>query len=811
MTESNDNKSISLYVGLFLISLASLTSEILLIRIISLVFFFIIGYVVIGIALLGFGAAGSFLAVYPAFLQGNYRRRLTVLAAAFSVFTPIAYFISVTPAPYATGSKLLYYLLAISIVMTLHFFLAGLVISYVFTRRVWEIHRLYFVNLLGSGIGCFILIQLIRPLGGEGLILLVTFLGFLSVVFFAYEQSKKISMAALLAACGILFLFPYAKGIFHIHPTLSGKHMTMLMEHHPDAEIEFQAWDPVARVDAISLPGEYLRLPDRIPFKYATNDGSAGTFILGFEEDFSDVDFADSTWLGIPYWIKKNPEVLIVGLGGGIDVQTALHYEASKIYGVEISGKMIEMMRDHYKSFANYPYQHNTVQIIHDEGRSYIRRMEGKVDLIQMTGVDTFAGQYGGSAIMVENFLYTVESFKEYFDHLKEDGIFCIHRVTDSVHLKSGFRTSSLGVEALRQMGVEKPENHFVVISQGTILTTLMKKSPYTPEEIQTIEESLQKFRLDATIDPAPFLKGVMDAGLTQERQLLWKPGSSKENKYAEYFRAVQNHDEQSFFETYPFDISPCTDDKPFFFMFERWDRILRDGFRAIKLSPGFVILGFQFLWIGFMTLLLILLPLFLFHRRGLDTQHSKGYILYFACLGLGFMLLEIGFMQKFTLFLGHPTYSISVILFSLLVFSGLGSLTGGRLSISDRALILYSILTVVSIALVYRFLLDPLFHGCLTMTLPVRILISVLVVAPLGFFMGMPFPTGLRVVEKEALDFVPWAWAINGSFSVLATAAASLIAMAAGFSNLIFFAILVYLAGMLVMVSPGFGVLKDG
>jgi len=245
--------------------------------------------------------------------------------------------------------------------------------------------------------------------------------------------------------------------------------------------------------------------------------------------------------------------------------------------------------------------------------------------------------------------------------------------------------------------------------------------------------------------------------------------------------------------------------------MFERWDRILRDGFRAIKLSPGFVILGFQFLWIGFMTLLLILLPLFLFHRRGLDTQHSKGYILYFACLGLGFMLLEIGFMQKFTLFLGHPTYSISVILFSLLVFSGLGSLTGGRLSISDRALILYSILTVVSIALVYRFLLDPLFHGCLTMTLPVRILISVLVVAPLGFFMGMPFPTGLRVVEKEALDFVPWAWAINGSFSVLATAAASLIAMAAGFSNLIFFAILVYLAGMLVMVSPGFGILKDG
>jgi len=810
MSESNGNKSIPLYLGLFLISVASLTSEILLIRITSLVFFFIIGYVVIGIALLGFGAAGCFLSVYPALLQGNSRRRLTILAAAFSVFTPIAYFISVTPAPYATGSSFLLYLLVISIVMTLHFFLAGLVISYVFTRRVWEIHRLYFINLVGSGIGCFVLIQLIRPLGGEGLILLVTFLGILSVVFFAYEQSKKTSMAALLVAFGILMLVPYAKGIFRIHPTLPGKQMTMLMEHHPDAEIEFQVWDPVARVDAVSMPDEYLYIPDKIPFKFATNDGSAGTIILGFEEDFADVDFADSIWLGVPYWLKKNPEVLIVGLGGGMDVQAALHYKASKIYGVEISARMIEMMRDFYRSFANSPYQRKNVQIIHDEGRSYIRRMQGKVDLIQMTGVDTFAGQYGGSAIMVENFLYTVESFKEYFDHLRDDGLFCIHRITDPVYLKSALRTSAVGVEALRQMGIENPENHFIVIRQGTMLTTLMKKSAFSSEEIQTIEENLKKFRLDETRDPAPFLKGIVDAGLMQERQLLWKPGSSEKNPYVEYFTAVQNEDEKSFFDNYPFDITPCTDNKPFFFVFERWDRIFRDGFRAIAAAPGLVILGFQFLWICFMTLLLILLPLFLFRRRGLNTKHSKGYILYFSCLGLGFMLLEIGFMQKFTLFLGHPTYSISVILFSLLVFSGFGSLTGGRLPITDRTIILYSILSIVSIAVVFRFLLDPLFHSCLTMILPARIMISVLVVAPLGFFMGMPFPTGLRVVEKEALAFVPWAWAINGSFSVVATALASLIAVAFGFSNLVFCSILLYLVGMLVMVSPGFGILKD-
>jgi len=217
-----------------------------------------------------------------------------------------------------------------------------------------------------------------------------------------------------------------------------------------------------------------------------------------------------------------------------------------------------------------------------------------------------------------------------------------------------------------------------------------------------------------------------------------------------------------------------------------------------------------QFAWIGLLALVLILLPLFLFRRRGLRTEGSRACILYFFCLGLGFMLIEIGFMQKFTLFLGHPTYSISVILFSLLVFSGLGSLASGAAGVSNRTVILLSILCISGIALGYQRVLDPVFHQGLALPLGARILMAVLLVGSLAFFMGMPFPTGLRVVEGRSPEFVPWAWAINGSASVVAIFASTLIAVFFGFSTVVTCAVVTYLVGMLAMVLPGLGLARE-
>lgn len=810
MERDMKTRSAWMYLGIFLVSVAVLTSEILLMRIVSLVFFIVVVYVVIGIAMVGFSAAGTLLALFPSSLTEGPEGRVASLALAFSVLTPLTYYLAVTPAPLAVGKiPFLLYLIWISLVMTVHFFLAGLVLSFLFTKRIGDIHRLYFVNLLGSGIGCFTVINLIRYLGGEGLILLVGALGALAAACFGAGYRRKNTAVAGIAVCLLLVAaMPKAREIFPIRPTLYGKQLAMFFKHRPETKLEYQAWDPIARVDVVSVEGEYLYMPEKLPFKFATNDGSAGTFLVGFERDFPDVDFTDQGTLGLPYWLKDRPEVLIIGLGGALDVAAALHYRAQKVYGIEISRRMIEVVKDQFRDFVHAPYEHPNVSIIHDEGRSYVRRMSRPVDLIVMTGVDTVAAQAGGTFVMAENYLYTVEAFQEYFEHLREDGILCITRfIINPVYPEKALRLCATGVEALRRLGVDHPERNFLVVSHGIFLTTLMKKTAYTPTEIETFLAKLRQHGLEKPTQFMRFLEGIVNVREHEGRRLLYRPGDFADNAFGRYFQSVSAGTEESYIAAYPWNMRPCTDNKPFYFVCERPDNLVRGGSVLKEFPPlGFVFQLLQLAWFSGLTIALVLLPLYVFKRKGLKARGGKRWIAYFCCLGMGFMFVEIGFMQKFTLFLGHPTYSVSVVLFALLVFSGLGSLVGGRiLAGSPRPVVALSILTVSAVAALYGSVLDPLFARYLTLPLGLRILISIGLVAPLAFFMGMPFPAGLRRIEQEALGFVPWAWGINGSASVVGIVLCGLVAVFAGFTAVIFGAIAVYLAALVCMVTiPG-------
>jgi len=832
MGDLRPDKSAHTYIGLLLISIAVLTSQILLIRVLSFIFLHFFAYMVIGLTLLGFSAAGTLLAVYPSLLQKDSDKRLAILAFLFSAMTPITYYLSIVPAPYATTiTSFVLYLFFVFLVMTAHFFFAGLVIAYLFMQRPQQITRLYFVNLVGSGIGCFILIQLIRSLGGEGLILLVTSIGAFSAVFFGIGFSKKFSSAALVFAVAALCLLPLADDIFRLSPTFPGKQMHLFVSPHKEAKTEYQAWDPVARVDVVDFGEQRLHFPDKLPFKYAFNDASAGSFLLGIDKPFPEVNFADWNATSLPFWIKEEPEVLIIGLGGAPDVLTALHYKAKQVYGVEISERMIEIARDRFQSFLNFPYQQENVEIAHDEGRSYVRRMNKKVDIIQMTGVDTAAAQFGGNFVLVENYLYTVEAFKEYLEHLNEDGVLSITRfVFNTRYPERALRSCSVGVQALRELGVEHPEQNFIVINCGIFLTTMIKKTAYTKEETQAILDKLDKLsrELDPSMDPMPFLKGVFDIRYREGRRLLYLPdqgldidlSSPDMEEYLQnlvmdfrgYFAAVAEDKEESFIAKYVWNITPCTDNRPFFFMSEKWEDLFRGRWAQVKERPpiGFFLFMMQVLWVTLLTLVLVLVPLYSFRRRGLQVRGRKTCILYFSCLGIGFMLVEIWLMQKFLLFLGHPTYSISVILFSLLVASGLGSLVSGMLRLSSRNIILLSILSIAGILFLYSSILDPIFLKYLKMPLHLRMALSVSLLAPLGFVMGMPFPTGLRILEKHALSFIPWAWAINGSASVVATFLSCFIGVPFGFSTMILCAIVTYLTGMLFMINPKTGLVSD-
>jgi len=807
MEKTPDSRTAWVYLGILLVSTAFLTSEILLMRIVSLVFFIVVVYVVIGIAMVGFSAAGAFLALFPSALAEGPESRVAPLTLIFALLTPATYYLAVAPAPFAVGKlPFLLYLIGVSLVMTVHFFLAGLILSFLFTKRIGDVHKLYFVNLLGSGIGCFTVMSLIRHLGGEGLILLVGSLGALAAVCFGIGYRRKIAaLVSALVCLALLAALPLGPQLFPIRPTLYGKQLALFFKHRPDAKLEYQAWDPIARVDVVSVDGEFLHMPEKLPFKFATNDGSAGTFLVGFDRDFPEVDFADRGTLGLPYWLKDRPEVLIIGLGGALDVAAALHYEAAHVTGVEISQRMIEIVRDRFREFLHAPYQHPRVSVVHDEGRSYVRRMSRPVDLIVMTGVDTVAAQAGGTFVMAENYLYTVEAFQEYFEHLREDGILCITRfIINPVYPEQALRLCSTGVEALRRIGAERPEEHFLVVSHGIFLATLMKKSPFTQEEIETFTTKLKAYGLGEPTETMPFLKDIIDLREHEGRRLLYRPGAFEDNAFGRYFRSVSEGTEESYIADYPWNMRPCTDNRPFFFVCERPANLLRGGSVWKEFPPmGFLFQVLQLLWFSGLTVALVLVPLYVFHRKGLKATGAKRWILYFSCLGMGYMLVEIGFMQKFTLFLGHPTYSVSVILFALLVFSGLGSLAGGGLlGGRPRPVVALSIVSVSAIAALYGLFLDPLFSRYLTLPLATRIAISVALVAPLAFFMGMPFPAGLRRIERQSVGFVPWAWGINGSASVVGIVLCGLLAVFAGFSAVIFGAIGIYLAALASLLT---------
>jgi len=803
-------KNIPLYFGLFLISLTTLLSELLFIRIISVIFFVVLVYFVIGLTLLGFGAAGAFLAVWPGLVEKNFDRRITWTALAFTLSTPVVYAVTIALCPFAQGKVLyLLYFFGICLIMTIHFFLGGLVIISVFTRRREEIPRLYSINLVGSGLACLALATLISPLGGEKLIMAVTLLGALGALAFSLRSSKAFSAAAAVLAAVVLLAMPVSDRIFKIIPSKYGKQLGWLINLKPDAEIEYAKWDPVARVEVSSAPDEYIYMPEKLPFKFATQDGSAGTFIVGFDRDYSEVDFTDHTGLGSTYWLKEEPEVLVIGVGGGIDIMAALHYHARKVTGVEINKRMIEAVQGPYAEFTRNLYDRDEVEIVHAEGRCYTRRSKDLYDIIVMTGVDTVTAQSIGNYVMAENYLYTVEAFQDFLAHLKDDGIFSVTRFwVERTKPRTTLRMCAIGVEAMRRLGIERPEEHFFVQGRGIFIKTLMKKSPFTPEEIRTMEEKIEAFPYPEGLTMVPLIRDIYPARMEEETVVYYRPDDfpdnpfTSDNPFASYFKAVSEGRDPEFVDAYPYNISPCTDDSPFFWTTDRWNLI--EAWKRGEQPVSLLAVLFYLAILTLLTLVMILFPLYRFRKKGLKARGSLACILYFLCLGVGYMFIEIAFIQKFTLFLGHPTYSLSVVIFAMLIFSGLGSLTSGRLRAGPKGIILGSVLVTSALTLLYLFVLDPLFFRLLPQGITAKIFISVLVLSPVAFVMGMPFPTGLRVIERSAVDFVPWAWGINGSASVLSTVVAAIIATVSGFSVVLTFAVAVYLVGM-VAITAGY------
>jgi len=488
------------------------------------------------------------------------------------------------------------------------------------------------------------------------------------------------------------------------------------------------------------------------------------------------------------YQILKNAEILIIGVGGGQDVLNAYLNGFKKITAVEINPTIARVNTEIFRNFTNNLFSDPRITLIVDEGRSFVRHTKEKYNIIHLGNVDSGGASASGAFTFSENTLYTVEAFKDYSSHLKVNGVLWVTRwrAPQKEYFLEDFRVLTGMVKALEELGVKHPERHIVIIGEKyrpgwCQVIVLMKNTPFLPEEIQSIDGLRDKMNLDWLHHPATRMNNALD-------DYLFSP-----NKKA-------------FEKDYTFRIDPNTDNHPFFFNFLKPIHYVWK-LPTIKIYFTYPVFMFKSLFVitFLLVLITIFLPLMFFRRGSLHNHHKQflwGYLLYFACLGVGFMLVEIPLIQKFILFLGQPLYSIAVILSTLLIFSGIGSMRAGKVlqqEISGKLCTI--ILLLCTILIIYIYALPALFETFLGMPQLVRFLIAVVLIIPLGTLMGKAFPLGIRLLEQDIPAIIPWVWGVNGACSVMGSILAWGLSLNFGYNTTLWTATVIYGCACLVMV----------
>jgi hypothetical protein len=805
-----------IYLGVFLVSMSVLLLQIALTRIFSFTIWYHFAYVTISVALLGYGASGAFLAVFPALSGGSPGRRLSLYALACGLAIVVA-FVVIAKIPFhpfqvrAYPSRQVPWMILYYLAVTAPFFFAGLCVSVALKTLSHQVSRLYFADLLGAGLGCGIVVYAIKALTTPGAVIAAAVLVSLAGAMFAAtgERRRLLLPAAGTALVGVLGLCALAFAHFKPAPEKflynfmdSGARIQMLAHH----------WSPIFRTDVfrfrneeesrtgsyagwgISPAWEPLAATRGPKLRMISHDGDAAAVIYHFDGDLSKLEMFEHHVIKTPYLLLERPKVLVIGVGGGTDIVNAIRNRASHVTGVELDPYTVDVVKYHQADFAGRIYERPDVTMITGEGRSTVRHSTEKYDLIQLTGVDTLAALSTGAYVLSESYLYTTQAMHEFLDHLRPGGFLSI-MVADFAGGDAGYprhtlRQLSLFMKALEERGIHDPQNRVAVVTccKGTPqVELLLKNGRFTPEESRRVQDFSERM------------------GFT-----VWARPGVKLDKMHSLYLHMPPSERKAFLDTAPLILTPTTDDNPFFFNFYRWRNLgksLGEVDVGHTLATGQIILGLILLFSIVFSVVLILLPLFAFQRRGLQTRGKWGFVAFFAAIGLGFILIEISFIQKFVLFLGYPTYSLTVVLFSLLTYSGIGSYLTGRMQRppEDRLLLVYA--GLAAIALLYLVGLPPLFRAFLGSPLPLRVIIASAVLVPLGLLMGMFFPSGIQIVRRANVSFVPWAWGINGCASVVGTVLAVILAMGYGFRFVTFVALAIYLVGVLGIRTSARGI----
>lgn len=797
-----------LYLSIFVISAASIGYEILLMRLLSIVQWSHFAYMIISLALLGFGVSGTVLAITRRWALGHFAWVYAANATLFGLSSVGCYataqLIPFNPLEIAWDYAQHAYVFAIYLILSVPFFFAANCIGLVFTRFGGRIGAIYRSDLTGAGAGAFGITAAFFIFRPEDLLMIIGFMGITAAGLGAMDKelfrSRKAAPAFVLVGAVLLFQIPSA----WLAPRISeykGLSQTLAT---PGAEVIEERSSPLGMVSVVkspvipfrSAPGLSLNSDAEPPPQLGLfTDADSMSAITMYDGDPESIKFLDWTPSALAYYLIKKPEVLILGAGGGMDVLQAIYHQARTIDAVELNSKVVDLVRGRFGDFAGGIYERDDVSIHIAEARGYLASGERKYDLIQIALMDSISAASAGVYALNESYLYTVEAFELYLSRLKDGGALAVTRWLE-LPPRGTLKLFGAIIEALERLGVEEAGSRVAMIRGWNAVTIIVKNGVLTDSEKDSVRAFCEKRSFDIA-----FMNG-MEAGEANRRNKLMEP------YFYEGAKALQGVGRDGFVERYKFDIRPATDDRPYFFNFFKWSSA-REFFSMIGrggaplLEWGYVILIATLAQAVIAGAVLILAPLRSLGPACCIVGRSR-VAAYFSLLGLAFMFLEIVFIQKFILFLSHPIYAVAVILSALLIFAGIGAgyssrlkkhfattkATGGgwRVTPVDKA-----VFFIIMVAVLYMLFLPHAFGMFIHYPDAVKIALSIALLAPLGFFMGMPFPLGLGVVAETSPDFVPWAWGINGCASVISAPLATLLAIHFGFTAVIGMAVGLY------------------
>jgi spermidine synthase len=694
------------------------------------------------------------------------------LANALCVVASL-WFILSRPATLGYGT-----LAGVYLASALPFFLAGTMVSIAISEAIERVDRAYFFDLAGAATGCLVLIPFLNVFGGPNTVIAAgVFYGIAAAVWFHQAGRARLRAVAVLVSL-VLVTLMVVNGKLHLLDVRIAKGQALPPER-------FVAWNSFSRIAVTS--GMYIII-----------DADAGTAIA--PQDWDHLTPEDRRYLsqqgpGFPYGLRPAAKTLVIGAGGGYDVARALASGSRDITAVEINPIIANtVMRDQFARESHRLYFRPEVRIFVEDGRSFVRRSGEKYQVIQATLVDTWASTAAGAFALSENNLYTTDAFYDYLSHLTGDGLLAFTRWGFDPPRES-LRLIALAMDALKRAGEPDPASHVMVVRDdssklygyGALDTVLVSRRPFTPADVTRAQALVSESKMEA----------------------MYLPGVASSNAFGQLLASA---DPSLFWRTYRYDVSPVSDDRPFFFYtvqphdlldFVRNGNVKAEDYKINSAVP----LLFALIAVSLgATALVSLLPRLMLGSRLPKQPGVIMFLWYFLCLGAGYIMIQVALIQKFVLLLGRPAYALTVIVFSMLVASGAGSYWSRRVVFrddsGDDARLMRALAAIAILVAALAFGASPLVSAAAAWPLGLKMALTALAIAPAAFMMGIPFPSGLRRLEALHSPSVRWAWSLNAASSVLGSAGAIILAIYAGLRATLLLGAGLYVCALLVILA---------